>query len=234
MAEENNEDWTSLYSGATDSMTRAMSSYMDTWNRMFQNLTGGDFSMEQWTGDVARLWGAWMEAWTGIAGATPFGVASGMDQVPSVAFVVDQSAEACDPQRVPLRATMNGDSKPVVSALVRIDKPDKGIKDVVADIKSAVGLAGVLNPGKDASGEQVAAADAAEEALEAHLESLGVQTITPARTMAELDATRRVLSVWLTNLKELNLVPGSQFVGSVYASNGPANIPLALVYVLVV
>jgi hypothetical protein len=234
MAEQDNDDWTSLYSGATDSMTRAMSSYMDTWNRMFQNATGGDFSVEQWTGDLARLWGTWVEAWTGIAGASPFGPGASMDQIPSVAFVVDQSAEACDPQRVPLRATMNGDSKPIVSALVRVDKPDKGIKDIVQDIKSAVGLAGALHLGTNSGEAPSAKAVEAEQELEAHLESLGVQSITPARTMAELDATRRVLSVWLTNLKELNLVPGSQFVGSVYASNGPANIPLALVYVLVV
>ena len=78
-------------------MESLWSGQIQNWQRFWQRLEDGDYSVGSWTSDVARFWSSWMNGVTNLAWS-PLRQ-SGGDTVPTVMFLLDKDATGKPPSK---------------------------------------------------------------------------------------------------------------------------------------
>jgi hypothetical protein len=78
-------------------MESLWSGQIQNWQRFWQRMEDGDYSVGSWTSDAARFWGSWMSGVTNLA-RSPFRQSAG-DTVPTVMFLLDAAATGKPPSK---------------------------------------------------------------------------------------------------------------------------------------
>jgi hypothetical protein len=84
------EDWRA-------GMESLWSGQIQNWQRFWQRLENGDYSVGSWTSDVARFWGSWMNGVMNLS-SSPLRQSAG-DTVPTVMFLLDEAATGKPPSK---------------------------------------------------------------------------------------------------------------------------------------